>query len=793
MFCCGAVCSPNEAKGPWARLLVYRGASEGGQRLQTERLEIMRYPNDSMSMPSSKGASSKVYCGDRFPSFILPCDRLHVVMTPCSGIKACLRFHAVPPDLPVALAFMVSLVDNFDKLIEIGDKEQLAQSLTYCIESLCKLLYRSELAITIKELLFHVLACTLRLFCSESCLKPYVGNLKFCQQKLSSTAGELKELVESETGSKSAEKKDLDLSTNRLSTYCQCLFEFVAALWCVGCETREQQEQTPECKTQATVAAAVSPPPAKASPRSGKEKTPSKGGSGVKKRKVLKKKAAAKKTTGDTPTNPVAESSTSTKAAKKPEPKAESDSYPDWLRKALNALTALHCVTSQQHCLSNTLKEMVNQGSKSASFVLTSRRLLVIRGLPETVNADEIGSIMSHVCSAHGGLFRGELYLPSTMRMCEVEDEIERNSTQRQGVDHSADSQGESPQDEDDKLSDGTASLVSQVEELATQARNMVSTVDSDIEHGHLASLQEVLSEARDALSSAIGDRMTRHLVEQALGSLVVDSESDGENDDVPEQFASGSVSGFFAEALAQELALDSAVESDNLYVDLDLVQSDDRDSPHQEVQPDRIQSESDAPVEETQSSHEQDTAIEEKLPEKPAERRTEMRNCCEGVAVLEVRCAAKLLAIRTALLDCSQLTRQGGKKLVVQSVNEALHCEDEELQAVLQQYLLNKLIQEGKLTQQAHAMFAALFQSCVGKRGPLVVSKKEAMANELMARLIPCCQPAEGANSLFREQGRTISEEHFLNWLTKQTIANPVQVWRALVSSGYDLQLNRY
>jgi E3 ubiquitin-protein ligase HECTD4 len=778
---------PSELKGPWARLLVYKGASEGGQHLQTERLEIMRYPNDSMSMPSSKVASSMVYCGDRFPSFILPCDHLHVAMTPCPGLKACLRFHAVPPDLPVALAFVVILVDNFDELIETGDKDQLAQSLTYCAESLCKLLYRSELAIIVKELLFHVLASILRLFCSESCLKPYVGNLKFCQQKLASTVGELKELAENETGSKSAEKKNLDLRTNRLSTYCQCLFEFVAALWFVFCETRELQEQTPEYTSEAPVAAAVVSPPLSKPARSGKEKTPNKGGSGVKKRKSLKKKAAAKKPTGDIPTSSIAESTNGNKSGKKTEPKTEGDSHPEWLRNALSALTALQCVTSQQRWSSNALKEMLNKGSKCASTVLTSHRLLVIQGLPETVDADEVASIISHICSTHGGLFRGELYLPSVMRMCEVEEEVGRTSMSHQGIDNSADNQSEG------KLSDSAATLVSQVEEL----RNMVSSVDSDVEQRHL-SLQEVLSEAHNALSSAIGDRMTRHLVEQALGSLVADSESDGENDDVQEQFGSESVSGFFAEALAQELAIDSAVESDNLYVesdnlyvDLDLDQADDRDNTHDEVQVDGIQSENDALVEEKQSSQVQNTVKEETFSDQQPEQKTELRKCCQGVAVLEVRCAAKLSAIRAALLDCSQLTRQGAKKLVIQSVNESLHCEDEELQAVLWQYLLNKLIQEGKLTQQAHVALGALFKSCIGKDGPPVLSRNEAMANEKIAKLISCCQPAEEANNLFGVQDRAINEVHFLDWLTRQCIANPVQVWGALISSGYDLQLN--
>lgn len=780
---------------------MYRGSSDGGQHLQTERLEIMRYPNDSSSMPSSKGTSASVYCGDRFPSFIVPYDRLHVVTGPSPGAKACLRFHAVPRDLPISLGFMMTLVDNFDKLEEAGDEEQLAQSLTYCIESLCKLLCRAELAIAIRELLFHVLSCMLRLFCNESSLKPRISNLKFCQQKLSSTASELKELVESETGCTSTDKKDVDLKTNRLSTYCQCLFELVAALWSVDCKARKQQVQAPEGKVEAAGAAggaaaatATPPPPVKASPRSGKDKTPSKGGSGVKKRKVLKKKMAAKKTTSDSlHTSPAPESCS--KPVKKSEPKNESDSYPDWLKKALSAMASLQCVTyRQQECPSNALNDTVNRGSESSSSLSTTRRLLVIRGLPETTNADEVASLLSHVCGAHGGLWRGELYLPRIVKICEVEeveDEPEKTSTEPQVVD-SAGSQGGSPHDEDDELSRETAAFVSQVEELATQARNIASTVDSDVEQSPLASLHEALSEAR-ARSSAMGDSMTRHLVEQALGSLVVESESDGEGDDLQEQFGSRSVSGLFAEALAQELALDSAVESDNLYAELDAMQSDNiADSPQEESQPEQAELAGYAQTEERQLSHQHETTGEENLAEKPMEKRTESRECCEGVAVLEVRCAAKLPAIISALLDSSQLTRQGGKKLSIHAVNESLQCEDADSQAVLQQYLLVKLIQEGRLTQPACTLFAALFQSCVVGKESLVLTKQEAEANAQISKLISCCQPAEGMKTLFREKDETVGELHFLNWLTKQAIADPVQLWRALIACGYDLRLNR-
>ena len=792
---------PSESNGPWARLLIYRGPSEGSQHLQTERFEIMRYPNDSSSMPSSKAISSAVYCGDHFPSCILPCDRLHVVTGAYPNAKACLRFFAVPPDLPIALAFMVTLVDNFDKLSSTAGVEHVAHTLMHCAESLCKLLCRAELAIIIREHIFHVLSSILKLFCFNSSLFPYVANMKVHHQKLTSVVvGELKELVESETDCKSQEKEvDVTLKTSQLSTYCQCLFEVVCALWCVNCKTRKQQDIGTQEGSDVAASSGAAAAPRKMSPRSGKDKITSKGVSGAKKQRTPKKKTPIKKARGGSPSS-VSVTELSAKVVKKCEVKPESDSYPEWLERAFGAMAALQClVHRQQECLSSILKDIVKEASGKASSVAINRRLLVIRGLPETTSADQIATVLSHICSGHGGLRRGELYLPRTTRICEVEEEVAVASNQVQ-VDDSTEHESESPEEIEVPLS-AHVSLVSQVEELATQARNIASTVD-DVEHGHLASLQVALSEAHDALSSAMGNSMTRQLVEQALGSVGVDSESDRECDDMQEHFGARSVSALFveAEALAQELALDTAVERDDLYatleVDLtdDVDQTDDADHTEEETHRDWVTAASvtgDVSIEETHLSQQHDVTEVDKKEEKSFEKRTEARECCVGVAVLEVRCAAKLPSIIAALMDSSQLTQQGGNKLSVQAVNDSLQCSDAELQAILRQFLLYKLVQEERLTQAAHTAFAALFHSCTGGKKSLGLSKQEAGANTLISRLVSCCQPSEGMKSLFTEQKTMVNEPCFLDWLTKQAVMNPVDVWKALIGCGYDLQLN--
>ena len=225
---------------------------DGQQQLQ----EVGRYPS-LMNLPSS----THQYCGQEYPSLLLPCNRIHIKLGGCNHRPGkLLHILALPKEFPLALSFAHYLSEVFacsqlettsaecahaEAGSDTSSMDKLC-ALFVCLEGLTKFISRMNCPISIKELILHELANILWTLCSTSwprpeCEGPEITPFTFHCNFLQGILEELLKLYNSEatqfTKSKTGEGKHLFPPPDsigagglgKFSTYLQALLEFVLA------------------------------------------------------------------------------------------------------------------------------------------------------------------------------------------------------------------------------------------------------------------------------------------------------------------------------------------------------------------------------------------------------------------------------------------------------------------------------------------------------------------------------------------------------------------------------------
>ena len=345
---CLATEPPAVSKQMWVQVFCYKGGQGKAGRQQLQ--EVIQYPSESPP---------------HFPTVLLPFDRVHVKMLGCTAsANTTLVFHALPPNLLLALAFSAVL------LRVRQTSEQLTQSLQMCFNRWEHFLKRYDAPSPLKQSVFQLLS-------QLSCTTP---SIKTSSDLVTSLQSELKQLYEKEvtffqsssgsSGSKGKTKVSLsfppkdyltDGGTGRFSNYLQSLLELYLVI------NRDHGVE----KTEAEL----------------KKKT-SKG----------KKSAAA--------------------TAAKEETK-------DWLTKVSHIVESL--LPLEERSCSTSSNAYFDQTLTLSLPVKIHNRLLVVTGLPTGISCDDIRSHIQKLTVSHGGLYRSELYVASEKRIVPAtpDDDVE--------------------------------------------------------------------------------------------------------------------------------------------------------------------------------------------------------------------------------------------------------------------------------------------------------------------------------------------------------------------------------
>ena len=763
---------------------------------------MMRYPNNASSTPSAK--SGTTFHGDEFPTLFLPCDRVHVQCGAAPSPKASLRFHAVPPAFPLSLAFVSLLPDWYDRRPRAS--VEITDALAYCVESLTRVLYRTELAMAIRELVFHLLARALNVimrqlrdgnFESKSALDV----LKTSAAKLFALTSELQQIGEMEIDAKkSSESGKLELKRDRLSTYCQSLFELVTSLHLLRRDYDDAGEST---GVAVAVATAVTSPPLCV------EKKPSAAATGAKEKddvqtKAAKRKRSKKKVTGkksgrgpspeskavSPPTTTATAIATATATTTSSTERASN--YPVWLNNAFKAVDLLQDASSSSSLPSpqlrrDVVKDALVAAAEAASRVTVADRLLVVRGLAETLEAEEIVRVLTRHCNSHGGVYKNEIYLPTVVRACKPRKPVKEETTAAAAT------------------SGGTAA--------ATSGGTAAAAAGNQAE-SHFSDLQAALADAQEALGLAVGMNESgpigRQFMERALGQIIIEGGSESEEDDYNE----------YAEALAQEMAIGSAVENDELYLPFDvgslaaaaaavvpanssIPPPDDDEDEDDDDDDDDVVEPSEQP--ENGAASEGSRRVEEEEEEEvtaaaPAsdfedEDALEMRVCSRGFAVVQMRCSAQLPAIISELSESVELANTAGEGLRVEGVDSQLMCKDADSHKILERYLTSKLViddDEGKLTAVAKETLTSLFKSGASDiENVCIVTRKEAEVRGLLYKLVTTCE-STFPDLFAAKTNEPVSLSQFLSWIEKISREKSTLVWKGLIDCGYNFQYER-
>lgn len=381
---CLATEPPVVSKQTWVQVFCYKGGQGKAGRQQLQ--EVIQYPSESPP---------------HFPTVLLPFDRVHVKVLGCSAsTNTTLVFHALPPNLLLALAFSTVL------LRVRPASEELTQSLQVCFNRWEHFLKRYDAPSPLKQAVFQLLS---QLSCTGTSIRAsadFVTNLQ----------SELKQLYEKEvtffqSSSSSSSKgktkallsfppKDYLTSggTGRFSNYLQSLLE----LYLIINRDRGAEKTDVEPK---------------------------------------KKSSKGKKSTAAT-------------ATAKEETK-------DWLNKVSHIVESLLPLEERGCGTSNSA--YFDQPLTLSLPVKIHNRLLVVTGLPTAIPCDEIRSHIQKLTTSHGGLYHNELYVASEKRIVPAtpDDDVESLSRLLAGEKGNQDEEASAAEGDvkaDEKTSDEKAS-----------------------------------------------------------------------------------------------------------------------------------------------------------------------------------------------------------------------------------------------------------------------------------------------------------------------------------------------
>ncbi|TRY90504.1 hypothetical protein DNTS_002641, partial [Danionella cerebrum] len=413
-------------KAPWARVMVYGLGHKVRRNGQLNLMEAVCYPLDAS--PSNTGLTPPP-TANQYPSILIPTDRVHIKLGVSPPPGAVLVLHSLPLEFPLAMAFAEQLLSY--SIGETSDRSEdeldtvPSSVLMQVLELLGGLLWTTDLAPCIKELIFHLLAELLRKIYAFECRKTPSGLsshisllLNPCLTVLMVLQTELRKLYDHETQSwglmsggscSSASAVALSAERSRFSTYFHALMEVCLAVAEVTLPLSSESgaSMIGISSSSATTANCSDSSSSSSSSPGQTPQSPS---------LISKRKKVKLKRDRDGVSVPSGKRSSSSRASEcdntllnmaggKPE-----DSL--WFHRGLTLLLILrHLVNKDPQGLAVT-GDAIADASQALVGSTAHSRLLVLSGIPTHLEESVVRSAIRRACNAHGGLFKDEIFIP---------------------------------------------------------------------------------------------------------------------------------------------------------------------------------------------------------------------------------------------------------------------------------------------------------------------------------------------------------------------------------------------
>ena len=177
------------------------------------------------------------------PERLLPANRFHLRLGTNNAKGLVLRLHGVPQELLLCLGFVETFLDVFSsdagglgpRSCGGGEMKQMSEPpyLGEMLENLQRFLITNTVSPFVRELVFHLLAQTLRLLGKTASTERLQFYYEASTSFLASLKSELFKLMEKEVSASRANALDYVLNCNfekvKFSSYLQCLLEVVLA------------------------------------------------------------------------------------------------------------------------------------------------------------------------------------------------------------------------------------------------------------------------------------------------------------------------------------------------------------------------------------------------------------------------------------------------------------------------------------------------------------------------------------------------------------------------------------
>ena len=420
---------------------------------QPSKQEVVCYPHDT-SLHSNQS--------DQYMPVIIPADFVHIRIGVSPPPGVILTIHAFPPQLPLAMTYIETLVSekySFEyssrDAFEASKKPPSSSTegatsvtsplttmmsssvwrslnkvvitsttLLTVAEFIAGYLWRSDVPALMKEYVFHLLAQVLRiLYRSETGISAILPTLTSQLSPLlslhSQLKAELQRLFEDETkmwvsvNTTAGTGMGLGVSdSGRFSTYFHTLMEVSLAMAevitpatrAIGLDSCVLKES---CSAPDT--AVASTPVVSAANKRKKAK--------VKRVRVLgPRRSSSPGGRFDDPDSQTNMSSSSSATSTTSSGASVSVTKPEdmlWFHRALTMSKILRYLTSGDAQGQEVTSDAVIDAAQSLLTPTAHLRLLVICGLPQSLDEVTARRVIQRACNANGGLYKGELYLPT--------------------------------------------------------------------------------------------------------------------------------------------------------------------------------------------------------------------------------------------------------------------------------------------------------------------------------------------------------------------------------------------
>uniref|UniRef100_W5LMJ7 HECT domain E3 ubiquitin protein ligase 4 n=1 Tax=Astyanax mexicanus TaxID=7994 RepID=W5LMJ7_ASTMX len=670
-------------KAPWARVMVYGLGHKVRRNGQLNLMEVVRYPLDAS--PSNTGLTPPPTT-NQYPSIIIPTDKVHIKLGVSPPPGAVLVLHSLPLEFPLAMAFAEQLLtwtlgESTERPEE--DLDTVPSSvLLQVVELLGGLLWTTDLAPCIKELIFHLLAELFRkIHHLEQCKAPSGLSssiallLNPCLAVLMALQSELRKLYDRETQSwglcsgsscTSGSSGSLALAAeqSRFSTYFHALMEVCLAVAEVTLPLNVSSGTVTVGALSSSSAPNLSDSSSSSSSSPGQ--TPQSPSLLSKRKKVKLKRdraaaslaaaaaASGKRGSGSSTRLSESDSALLNVAGGKPEDML-------WFHRGLTLLMIIRHLTNKDPQGLAVTADAVADACQALVGPTAHGRLLVLSGIPTHLEEAVVRNAIRKACSAHGGLFKDEIFIP-----LQDEDLKKTKGVVVRTPSTPQDAKAERPHPSNMQSPDSSSSATPAVSMSASASTSQTS----------ICSSSQGVSRTASELSVDQG-LLPQMPLAQTQGPLDPHTVSSQESLDIS-LCSTGSIGslGSFGEQLDNgEIVSES--DKGSLYTVTSLENS------------------------------------------------AKMSRTIKGYAVIEVRSRAKVEKIRASLFNSSDLiglsSLEGEEELMemtneeiltASSVNQSLF--DTQGSSALEDYFLDKTIRGDKLVPGARDVLTDIFKSCV-------------------------------------------------------------------------------